>query len=315
MNNRVIPIFYACDDNFVKHTIVSLTSMIENADPDRKYHIHVLHTNISEQMMEKAYALRNDSFEISFENVTGYLESIADKLPLRHYYTKTTYFRLFIAEMFPEYNKAIYIDSDTVVIGDISRLYDTDIGDNYVGAANEQAMVQMDVYGTYVERVIGIDRRKFFNAGLMLINCDIWRRVKLLDEFIKYLGIYNFIVTQDEDYLNVICKDRVYMLDQRWNTELTDGLVYNYCIGEAYILHYIMTNKPWHYELCRGGEIYWSYAKKTVFYDELRAELAAYTDEQKERDRLSAENLCQMAIDETNKEDTFLNIMKKGKLK
>ena len=315
MNNRVIPIFYACDDNFVKHTIISLTSIIENADPDGKYHVHVLHTNISEQMMEKAYALGNDSFEISFENVTGYLESIADKLPLRHYYTKTTYFRLFIAEMFPEYDKAIYIDSDTVVIGDISRLYDTDIGDNYVGAANEQAMAQMDVYGTYVERVIGIDRRKFFNAGLMLINCDMWRRVKLLDEFIKYLGIYNFIVTQDEDYLNVICKDRVYMLDQRWNTELTDGLVYDYCISEAYMLHYIMTNKPWHYELCRGGEIYWSYAKKTVFYDELRSELASYTDEQKERDRLSAENLCQMAIDETNKEDTFLNIMKKGKLK
>ena len=109
--------------------------------------------------------------------------------------------------------------------------------------------------------------------------------------------------------------EKFHVDDQRWNTELTDGLVYDYCIGEAYILHYIMTNKPWHYELCRGGEIYWSYAKKTVFYDELRRELAAYTDEQKERDRLSAENLCQMAIDETNKEDTFLNIMKKGKLK
>ena len=306
MNNSVIPVFYACDDNFVKHTIVSLTSMIENADPNRKYHIHVLHTNISERMMEKTLRLKNDSFDISFENVSGYLESIADKLPLRHYYTKTTYFRLFIADMFPQYDKAIYIDSDTIVTGDISKLYDTDISGFYVGACVEQAMAQMDVYGTYAEQVVGIDRRVFFNAGVLLINCETWRRVKLLDQFIKYLGVYNFIVTQDEDYLNVICKWHVKLLDQRWNTELTDGIVYDYDISEANVLHYIMTNKPWHYRECRGADIYWSYAKKTEMHDEIKAELDSYTDEQREKDRLSAENLCQMAIDETNREDNFL---------
>ena len=90
MNSNAIPIFYACDDNFVKHTIVSLTSMIENADPTRKYRVHVLHTNISERMMEKALRLANDRFDITFENVSGYLEKIQDKLPIRHYYTKTT---------------------------------------------------------------------------------------------------------------------------------------------------------------------------------------------------------------------------------
>ena len=37
-----------------------------------------------------------------FDDVTEYLKSINDKLPLRDYYSKTTYFRLFIAEMFPE---------------------------------------------------------------------------------------------------------------------------------------------------------------------------------------------------------------------
>ena len=309
MNSNAIPIFYACDDNFVKHTIVSLTSMIENADPTRKYRVHVLHTNISERMMEKALRLANDRFEITFENVSGYLEKIQDKLPIRHYYTKTTYFRLFIADMFPEYDKAIYIDSDTVVTGDISKLYDTDIDGFYIGACVEQAMAQMDVYGTYAEKVVGIDRRVFFNAGMMLINCDTWRKAGLLDEFIKLLGIYNFVVTQDEDYLNVICKWHVKLLDQRWNTELTEGIVYDYDVSEANVLHYIMTNKPWHYADCRGADIYWSYAKKTEMYDEIKAELDSYTDGQREKDRASGENLCQMAINETNKEDNFLKMM------
>ena len=31
MNTQVVPIFFACDDNFVKYTLVSLTSIMENA--------------------------------------------------------------------------------------------------------------------------------------------------------------------------------------------------------------------------------------------------------------------------------------------
>ena len=154
MDKPIIPIFYACDDAFVKYTIVSLHSMIKNASRERKYHVYVLHTSISAGMKKKLSKLANDSFEISFEDVTDYLHSIADKLPIRDYYSKTTYYRLFIAEMFPEYDKAIYIDSDTVVQGDISKLYAIDIGDNYVGGCHEQAMVQVDVYGTYVEKVM-----------------------------------------------------------------------------------------------------------------------------------------------------------------
>ena len=61
-------------------------------------------------------------------------------------------------------DKAIYIDSDTVVCGDISRLYEHELGNNLVGAAHEQAMVQIDEYGTYVEQNLGIDRNNYFNA-------------------------------------------------------------------------------------------------------------------------------------------------------
>ena len=108
-------------------------------------------------------------------------------------------------------------------------------------------------------------------------------------------------MTQDEDYLNLICKDRVFLLDQHWNTELTEGLVYPYDEREADILHYIMVNKPWHYHKCRLADVFWSYAEQTSVIDELRAELAAYTDEERERDRASGENLYQMALEETAK--------------
>ena len=307
MARQTVPVFYACDDNFVKYTIVSLYSMKQRANRDYEYRIYVLHTGISEKMQSVLKRLADENFVVSFCDVSDYLTSIADKLPIRDYYSKTTYYRLFISEMFPEYDKAIYIDSDTIVQGDISELYFTDIGDAYVGACHEQVMIQMDIYGRYVEQALGISRYNFFNAGLLLINCNEFRIHFVLDKFIYYLHMYNFVVTQDEDYLNVICKDHVYWLDQRWNAEVLDNIPFP--IEEANIIHYCMVSKPWHYADCKHGDIFWRYAEKTDVYDELRANLAAYTDEQKERDRLSGERLAKLAQDEIDKKDNFLNLL------
>ena len=305
MSRKNIPIFFACDDNFVKFTIVSLFSIKENASKENHYTVYVLHTGITSAMMEKLYELQDENFTVIFRDVTDYLYSISDKLPIRDYYSKTTYYRVFIAEMYPEYDKAIYIDSDTVVQGDISELYDTDIGDCYVGACHEQAMVQVDEFGTYVERVIGIDRNNFFNAGLLLINCVEFREHMVLDKFVHYLKQYTFVVTQDEDYLNLICKDRVFWLDQRRNTEVFGEIPYP--AEEAKMIHYIMVNKPWHYADCRFGDIFWKYTEKTSVYGEIKQILDSYPEEKKQRDALSAENLVKLAVAETLRPDNFKN--------
>lgn len=305
MSDCRIPVFYACDDNFVKYTIVSLNSMIQNASKNTLYHVYILHTFITDEMKDQLLRLQNENFEISFCDVTAQLEAIYDKLPVRDYYSKTTYYRLLIAQMFPEYEKAIYIDSDTVVQGDISELYSIDIGDSYVGACHEQAMVQVNEFGTYAEKVVGVSRHNFFNAGMIVINCKQWREHCILDKFIEHLHAYDFVVTQDEDYLNLICKDRVYWLDQRWNTEIFGEIPYP--IEEAKILHYIMTSKPWHYRDCRYGDIFWKYAAQTAVLKEIEAVLEAYTDEERERDSISGDNLLKLAIQETNREDNYQN--------
>ncbi|MBU5473483.1 glycosyltransferase [Roseburia sp. MSJ-14] len=311
--NNIIPIFFACDDNFVKYTMVSMRSIMDNASKDYQYVIHILNTNICDEMKKAVKDMENDNFTIRFEDVTDYLTSISDKLPLRDYYSKTTYFRMFIAEMFPEYEKAIYIDSDTVVPGDISELYFHDLKDNYVGAANEQVMIQENVYGEYVEKVLGIDRYHYFNAGLLLINCEQFRENHVLDQFVDLLHTYNFVVTQDEDYLNLICKDKVLWLEQPWNTEVFGDIAYPE--SEFKMIHYIMVSKPWHYEDSRYAEQFWKYAKKTAVYEEIQEVLANYTQEQRKEDAASCDRLLQTAKDEIAKENNYLNLLKRGQLK
>jgi lipopolysaccharide biosynthesis glycosyltransferase len=302
--SKSIPIFYACDNNFFKYTVVSLTSMIANASPSCKYEVHVLHTDITEENQAIARRLENKQFTVTFDDVTDYLHSIKDKMPIRDYYSKTTYYRLFIADMFPSIKKAIYIGSDTIVQGDISEMYAFDVSEHAVGACHEQAMVQADVYGTYVEKCIGIDRNAFFNAGVLLINCDYFRENKVLEQFVELLGVYNFRVTQDEDYLNVICRDKVLFLPQRWNTEMFGDVLVP--MDEACIIHYIMTSKPWHYRDCKWGELFWKYAEHTEVYEELSEILEAYTDAQRAEDAASCDRLAELAKEETNRPDTFV---------
>lgn len=307
----IIPVFYACDDNFVKFTMVSIASMLENASDEYRYEIHILHTDIQPETMTAVYRMQRPGVEIRFDNVSAYLRSISDILPIRDYYTKTTYFRLFIAEMFPGIKKAVYIDSDTVVIGDISKMYETELTENdWLGACHEQAMVQEDVYGTYVERCLGIDRNSYFNAGVLLINCEQFRRQNILGKFAAMLRVYNFVVTQDEDYLNVICHGHVKFLHQGFNTEVFG--VIPIPENEICVLHYIMVSKPWHFPDCRYGEYFWEYAAKTEVYRDILKIAEDYTDEQRKSDFDSCDRLAALARSETLREDNYLNTQKKN---
>ena len=57
MSTNIVPVFYACDGAFVKYTVVSMHSMIQNASKDATYHIHILHTEIPEDIKEIILAL------------------------------------------------------------------------------------------------------------------------------------------------------------------------------------------------------------------------------------------------------------------
>ena len=316
MADFVIPVFYSCDESFLKYCMVSMSSLLKNASSGCVYRIYVLNTDISDEA-QKTFCEQIDSmklssqYEICFEDVSENLNLIEHEFPLRDYYSKTTYYRLLIADMHPEYDKVIYIDSDTIVQGDISELYNENIDDHYLGACHEQVMVQIDEYGEYVEKCLGISRHNFFNAGILLINCKEFRDKQLLHRFLEELHAYDFVVTQDEDYLNLITKDHVKFLDQRWNTEIFNEI--SYPIEEAKIIHYIMFCKPWHYADCPHADIYMSYAKATPVFPEIEAELNAYTDEDRARDKKGGENLRKLAIRETNREDNYLKRLNRDK--
>ena len=305
MSKELIPVFYACDENYVNYTHVSIYSLKKNASRDYKYAIHILNCGMDPEKAKECLDLSEDWFEVTLVDVSAYLESIADKLPVRDYFSITTYYRFFIAELFPEYPRSIYIDSDTVVQGDVSELFFTDIGESYLAACPDKIVVEVDVFGQYVEQVVGVSRYNYLQAGVLLLNGDRFRTGYVLDKFIQLLREYDFRVAQDQDYLNVICKDHVYFLDRRWNTETSCSV--DFPIEKAAIIHYNMAStKPWHHPDAPFADIFWQYASETAVYEKLKERLKNYSEEQRHADDTMSERLMGIVMEELEREDGYL---------
>ena len=280
MNKQLneIPVFYAVDDKYIPFLAVSLGSLIANTTESNNYAIKVLTTGISNENIEKIKKYEKENVTIEFVNLSKQLEEIKDKLYTRNYFSNTTYFRLFIPEIYPEYNKAIYIDSDTVVLEDIAKLYSDDMGDNLISAVSDGAVQSIDIFKDYVEKVVGVsDYNYYFNAGMIVMNLKELREYKFQEKFLYLLEKIRFEVAQDQDYLNRLCKGRVKLIDSSWNTMPIMGIQDK----QPKIIHYNLGAKPWYFDDVPYQEYFWNAAEKTEFYNEIRNYKNEYTEEDK----------------------------------
>ena len=298
-NLEVIPIFFAIDDGYMPFLAVALESLIENSSKKYYYSIKILYTNISEENKKKINKYKRENVNIEFVDLNYYIEKVKDKLYTRDYYTNTTYFRLFIANLYPQYNKAIYLDSDILVLGDIAELYNQDMGDNLIAAAPDDVIQTTKVFQEYVEKVVGVaDYRNYFNAGILLMNLDEFRKFDFQSKFLYLLETIKFTVAQDQDYLNRLCKGKVKIIDKAWDT-MPIG---NETLEEKdlKIIHYNLADKPWHYDNIKYKEYFWKYAKKTEYYNEICKIKENYSEEERFNDMQQYKNLKSLAQKEAD---------------
>lgn len=306
---KEIPIFFATDNNYAPFLAVSLKSIFENASKKYFYKIYVLTSNLHQDLRDRINKVMIENSSIDYVDITDKLERIKNKLHLRDYYSMETYFRFFIADMFPQYKKVIYLDCDIAVVGDISEFYNTHISNYLVAAVKDQVFEQYKCFGDYANKVLGLRTRKVFNAGVLLMNTKLFRAYKVLDKFTKLLSFYKFRVTQDEDYLNVICKDKVKYLSQGWNKMPFDNKEFN--PKKLRLIHYNLSLKPWHYDNVLYQEEFWKYAAMTDFYEDIKLQLKYYSDENKAKDDLAFERLKNIALEDTANPDNYKNLKKR----
>ena len=295
---NAIPVFFAADDYYTPFVGICLKSLIENTTEANHYLIKILHTDIKAGNKKRILKLQKENVDIEFVDLNYYIDKIKDKLYTRDYYSKTTYFRLFIPNLYPQYNKAIYIDSDTIVLDDIANLYNIDMEKNLIAGVPDGIIQNSEVFQNYTEKVVGMaDYRNYFNAGVILMNLDELRKYDFQNKFTYLLEMIKFPVAQDQDYLNRLCKGRVKIIDFGWNVMPT-ARIGNLEEKDIKIIHYNFAYKPWHFENVPLSEYFWKYAEQTEFLDEVKKIKEAYTEEQRFKDREAEKNLEILALKE-----------------
>ena len=216
--------------------------------------------------------------------------------------------------MFPEFDKVIYLDCDIVLLGDISDMYCTNISNYLVGAVHDQVFSQYaDPFSEYAEQVLGIKTKNVFNAGVLLMNTKMFRAYNIQQKFFNLMEKYKFRVTQDEDYLNVLCAGKVRYLNLGWNKMAFDYPGFDNV--DLQLIHYNLAYKPWHYEDVMYAEYFWQYASKTDYYDFILDQLKAYNNEKQLRDIESFEMLKQIALEDITNPDNYKKTIEKEQRK
>lgn len=133
----------------------------------------------------------------------------------------TVFLRIFIPFMIDQNaEKVIYIDVDTIVQDDISKLWHIDLGNYTIGAVQDYSgTVDCKWAGipNYKELCIPGDS-KYFNSGVLLINPKKWRAENITNEVIAVLVKHKEHVVMPDQYgLNVVFANKWLELDPKWN--------------------------------------------------------------------------------------------------
>jgi lipopolysaccharide biosynthesis glycosyltransferase len=174
-----------------------------------------------------------------------------------------TYARFLFQDMFSDLGKVLYIDVDTLVLGDLADLYATPLGENLLAAAVGRGTSRADdCWGILNYKELGIPGdTPYFNAGILVLDLAKWRKEGFAQRCMGYAAKYpELCIFWDQTVMNTLLAGNFTHLDQKWNQQF-NGPDKSYLRDG--ILHYCGPDKPWAYENGLPQEL------NDIFFEEL----------------------------------------------
>jgi len=188
-----------------------------------------------------------------------------------------TYFRILIPRLLHEgIDKALFLDSDIIINGNIELFWQVDIS-NYSHIAIENKGISSSL-----KKNLGIPQEElYFNAGVLFINLDWWRRNDVFLKAIDFMKSNASKITfWDQDVLNAVLYGKWLEFSAAYNAQeylfredvrnIPKELKLLEAINNPVIIHFSGSDdcKPWHYSNNhKFKNEYEKYLAKTVFKD------------------------------------------------
>lgn len=292
---KVVPVFLTITDDYAKYAAAAINSLMKHANHKRYYRVIIMYDRLSlkNRWRLRNMVTRNVAIEFHKMKYSLYMQIIKRYCAKRSgsgdfFAREVYYYRAFIARVFLQYDKGIYIDSDTILMADIGELFDIDLGDNIIAARVDPKVAMVPEFVDYVEKALGIPAKEYVNSGVLLMDLKKLRKIHYITQMTDLIKQDADLVAPDQDYLNVILKGKIMHLDPKWNCQPEGENPKN-----AKLLHFNLSKKPWYHDDVNSGEEFWKAAKGTGFYGDLMREKEHYTEKQAEEDAMKIKALIE----------------------
>lgn len=296
-SSKNIAVCFSANDKYAPLLATTIASIIYNSSKENNYDIVVLTTGISDENKTKLMTqfAEHPNFSLRFVNVGAYVYGYSFYIEsdlTNTKYSDEIYFRVLVPTLFENYSKVVFLDADLVVRDDIAKLYNTDIGENLVGAVRDYEGIA-NCYNNNYERTkyrineIGMKNfEDYFISGVMIINIDEFNK-SFESKTLLDLAVSKDWKQYDQDLFNYICKGKAKIIDAEWDfVEDIDGIFQSmpehlfreYVASEKNpkIIHYSASRKPWLKIDSKYNDDFWKYARLTKYNDYLISLKAKY---------------------------------------
>ena len=288
-----IHLAFSTDDNYVKYLAVAIQSLIEHSSDKNKYYIYVLNAGLLPENKNKLLLIQKDNIKINFVDISSFLQKYKNEIfYTRLHFSPAVYYRFFIPKIFSNLDKMLYCDCDVIFQHDIAELYNISLDNKFAGVVKdfvvrwENATEQNKKFPNgYYRDFLGLKNvNDYFNSGVMLCNIQYMEHCNYTEKCIATLEKIKTPRYVDQDILNIVCEGKVFFIDDKWNIlnhlfDFHEGIL-NYLSEQEktiylenyrfpYILHFSSNVKPWHNPNVRNSQVFWKYARKTNFYEEI----------------------------------------------
>lgn len=267
-----INVVYICDENYAMPASVSIISLRETRKNPAEYCIHVVCCDVSEDSRAKLQSLSCDGFSVVIHEVT-LPESFGRQKLERLHVSPASLFKFELGELFPELDRILYLDCDTLVQKDISELFSCDISE-CCAAAVKDMKAELSA-PTQLSRINAEHKSGYFNSGVMLLNLELLRRERMNERLLRQkLNGTNFFMDQDAfnfcfggrvKYLPFGCNYMTSVIGAFSDEEIK--AFYHCDIGaeNAAVLHLCSRYKPWDYSNVPFADKWYDYYKRSPF--------------------------------------------------
>jgi len=271
--DNILPIVYSIDDNYTLPVMVAIRSLQINKQDKYKLKIYIFNAELKEENQLKIKSIEKPDCQIEFVSVNEYIKGA--NLYDCHDFSVAMYYRFFIPIILSQYEKVLYLDTDTLVKGCVSKIFKEDLTGFSLGACYDFGMVNNPKVS-----------KSYINSGVILYNCAEYNRNNFAQKCVEYVNANQNLGYPDQDTINEVCKGKIRMLSpvynfltvncwdtDKWGTQIKKGLKLTKIksLNDVLVFHYAGT-KPWVIKNTPLANLWWKVAKTlpTTFRKELK---------------------------------------------